>query len=274
MLWYPVVYICLILPITICRMAELRHKNAPPALIFTAMTLLFLVGLSNVAIYVSTRNVGFRRREPTSTASQPGPNAQGTQVEVYIDRVTRHDGGIVMFGGSRLVGDIGSSLHVEDLEMGGKKYDGKGGDTSSSRDSLSHEPMDTTRPSTPYADPSLSSIDKGNSSKSPITQAIALPQRALSTKKNTGPIFVDRVGHAPIQSTVAPFNDILIESETNPSPNASLGRRDGSNRIVGSTRRSILSPSRSFTQSSPQNMPEQGSNSFSWHPYGRASGNT
>ncbi|KAG8869176.1 hypothetical protein FRC20_002003 [Serendipita sp. 405] len=279
MLWYPVVYICLILPITICRMVELRHTKAPQGLIFFAMTLLFLVGLSNVAIYVATRNVGLQRRrtDPSGTTSQNGPAALGTQVEVYIDRVTRHDGGVVTIGGSKVVGDTGPGFQLDDLEMGRKKYDGNSGDTSSSRDSFDQGMTDKAQSDSPppalrYAQTS----DKRGPSTNQTDSIITRPEHTMP-RKIAGPVFIERVGRPHSPSIVAPFNDIISQPETGFNPSSSLGRGNSVNTASSSNRRSILVTSATSplypNQHYSQNTPTSDSDPFSRNPYRKTNGN-
>lgn len=98
-------------------MVELQKKKAPFPLLFFAMTLLFLVGLSNVAIYVTTRNVGVPRKNTTGIRSMTNPN-NGTQMEIYIDRVTQHEVvGTTTIGGTALHGRDRSGVHFEDVKM-------------------------------------------------------------------------------------------------------------------------------------------------------------
>lgn len=81
-------------------MVELQGHKAPFELLFFTMVLLFLVGLSNAVIYVTTRNVGISHKD-RAIHSINAPN-NGTQADIYIDRVTQRDIDIVSFGGTAL----------------------------------------------------------------------------------------------------------------------------------------------------------------------------
>ncbi|KIM33079.1 hypothetical protein M408DRAFT_191692 [Serendipita vermifera MAFF 305830] len=212
MLWYPCVYICLILPISICRMVEINGQRAPLELLFFAMTLLFLVGLSNVAIYVSTRNVGLpSKRSPMVNSIHP-PN--GTQMEIYIDRVTQNDVGVVTIGGTGLGGVRDKNIRFErdeshNLEAGDSKamdeYD------VSSRSSLdkvySYPPKDAKSPT---------SASHLVSTSPPTTSppAIYHPQYSLTnpsrtqTHRLTGSVVFERLGTPPPQGRPAPFSSL------------------------------------------------------------------
>jgi hypothetical protein len=125
-------------------MVELRGKKAPFPLLFFAMTLLFLVGISNVAIYLTTRNLGAPRRPADIvTRTQTG---RGTQVEIYIDRITQHDAEIVTVGGNGR--DKPSAIRFEDLSMDDlASENAKRVDDDSSSFEREHDPMEGKTPS-------------------------------------------------------------------------------------------------------------------------------
>ena len=101
-------------------MVELRGSKAPADLLFFAMTLLFCVGISNVAIYVTTRNVGLHsKRSQGVHSTRP---AGGTQVEIYVDRVTQNDVGVVTIGGTGLHGRDKSIRFEGDDDLKGTIY--------------------------------------------------------------------------------------------------------------------------------------------------------
>jgi len=85
-LWYPVVYICLILPISVCRLASLDSSKPPiPAAAGQAsMCLLFSMGFANCLIYAFTRRIG-----PTPWFARPPRSDRSMQV--YVDHVTHND---------------------------------------------------------------------------------------------------------------------------------------------------------------------------------------
>jgi len=86
MLWYPISYVVIVLPITVARLASLHGDNVPQWVWNFAITLLFLSGFINVIIYTSTRQAlsplhwsaalfGPRKshsRNSSSTSSQRG----------------------------------------------------------------------------------------------------------------------------------------------------------------------------------------------------------
>jgi hypothetical protein len=122
------------------------HHDVPFPLLFCAMVLLFLVGLSNVAIYVTTRSVSFRRKTDAIT-SITTPH-QGTQVEVYIDRVTQQDVGAITIGGTQITSRERSTVRFGDIKMddirGGEMA--KAGDDSSSQNSWDRDVQDAKTP--------------------------------------------------------------------------------------------------------------------------------
>jgi hypothetical protein len=116
-------------------MVELRGNKAPADVLFFGMTLLFCVGISNVAIYVTTRNVGIHSKR---TVLVPSVNpSHATQVEIYIDRVTEHDVGVVTIGGTG-AGGRDRGVRFERSDAGDTKRDAsqKEGYDASPRSSL------------------------------------------------------------------------------------------------------------------------------------------
>jgi hypothetical protein len=101
-------------------MVELRGNKAPAEVLFFGMTLLFCVGISNVAIYVTTRNVGIHSKRATLV---PSVNpSQATHVEIYIDRVTQHDVGVVTIGETGVAGRD-RSVRFQGSDAGDTKRD-------------------------------------------------------------------------------------------------------------------------------------------------------
>lgn len=134
-------------------MVELRGAKAPAEVLFVAMTLLFCVGISNVAIYMTTRNVGIHSKRATVVPSiNPTPS---TQVEIYIDRVTQqHDVGVVTIGGTGLSGrDKG--IRFEGSDTGDMKRDvsQKNGYDASSQSSLECSYPDVQSPTSAVSRP-------------------------------------------------------------------------------------------------------------------------
>jgi hypothetical protein len=109
------VYIGLTLPISICRVIGLESNSTTFPILFCGMVLLFLVGLSNVAIYVATRNVGIQRN--TKVVNSIKTPHRGTQVDITIDRVTRYDRGVTTIGGTHISGRERSTIRVDDIKM-------------------------------------------------------------------------------------------------------------------------------------------------------------
>lgn len=103
MLWYPIVYMTLILPISISRVDSSMEVALSVMLAF--MCLLWLMGTANTIIYVCTRRLGptpwarrnrsiSRTRSTRSTATREAgpnfnPNNNGVQsVQIFVDRHT------------------------------------------------------------------------------------------------------------------------------------------------------------------------------------------
>jgi len=60
MLWYPMVYNIVLLPVLICRFIQLNGQSISLPILLACITLLFCMGISNVCIYCFTRNLGGR----------------------------------------------------------------------------------------------------------------------------------------------------------------------------------------------------------------------
>jgi hypothetical protein len=58
MLWYPIVYLALLLPTAICRFRGLSGSSVPLPVILGSVSLLSSMGFSNACIYFFTRNLG------------------------------------------------------------------------------------------------------------------------------------------------------------------------------------------------------------------------
>ena len=136
-------------------MVELKHKKAPKPVLYTSMTLLFLVGISNVAIYIATRNVG-RAKRHVPTSSMRNTQQNGTQVEIFIDRVTQQDVGLVTIGGTKLNRGTSSAVRFEDDRM---KYGTKPGEEDDSSRASSEHPRDFKSPTSAVGQGTLLIID-------------------------------------------------------------------------------------------------------------------
>jgi hypothetical protein len=133
-------------------MVELRGNKAPADVLFFAMTLLFCVGISNVAIYVTTRNVGIHSKR---TVLVPSVNpSHATQVEIYIDRVTQQDVGVVTIGGTG-AGGRDRGVRFEGSDAGDTKRDAsqKEGYDASPRSSLDCPYPDVQSPTSAVSRP-------------------------------------------------------------------------------------------------------------------------
>jgi hypothetical protein len=188
-------------------MVELRGAKAPAEVLFFAMTLLFCVGISNVAIYMTTRNVGIHSKR-TAVAPSNHPS-HTTQVEIYIDRVTQHEVGVVTIGGTGVSGrDRG--IRFEGSDAGDTKRDAsqKDGYEATPRSSLECSYPDVRSPtsavSRPLSVPTLSVNLIGSiyqtqfmstSPKSPNSAQYALTSPARThSHSHLGSAVVDRIG--------------------------------------------------------------------------------
>ena len=87
MLWYPMVYMIVVLPVLVCRFIDIKDPIVPLPILLGCITLLFCMGISNVCIYCFTRNLGgtpwFARR---LLANQDN-------MEIFVERTTINETG-------------------------------------------------------------------------------------------------------------------------------------------------------------------------------------
>jgi len=89
MLWYPLAYNITLLPVLICRFIQLGGQRIPLPVLLGCITLLFCMGISNVVIYLFTRNLGGR-------AWFAGPLlANRDNMEIFVERTTINELGPV-----------------------------------------------------------------------------------------------------------------------------------------------------------------------------------
>lgn len=104
MLWYPIAYIALLLPTVVCRFKGIYGSPVPLTVILGCISLLSAMGISNVCIYVFTRNLG-----GTPWFARPLLNKQ-TDVEILVERTTINEAGSAPRGNNGRIQDGISSL--------------------------------------------------------------------------------------------------------------------------------------------------------------------
>jgi hypothetical protein len=82
MLWYPIVYMALLLPTVVCRFKGIYGTPVPLPVILGCISLLSAMGISNVLIYMFTRNLG-----GTPWFARPLLGRQA-DVEIFVERTT------------------------------------------------------------------------------------------------------------------------------------------------------------------------------------------
>jgi hypothetical protein len=92
MLWYPMAYIVVLLPILTCRFMEINGPPVPLPVLLGCISLLFCMGISNVCIYFFTRNLSgapwFAR-----------PLTKPDDMEIFVERTTVNEAGLIPGGG-------------------------------------------------------------------------------------------------------------------------------------------------------------------------------
>ena len=107
MLWYPIAYIALLLPTVVCRFKGIYGSPVPLPVILGCVSLLSSMGLSNVCIYIFTRNLG-----GTPWFARP-LLARQTDVEVFVERTTVNETGPASRGDDGRIRDRAS--HISSL---------------------------------------------------------------------------------------------------------------------------------------------------------------
>lgn len=87
MLWYPLAYNITLLPILICRFIQLNGQTIDLSIILACITLLFCMGISNVCIYIFTRNLGGKPRFARPLLSNRD------NMEIFVERTTVNEVG-------------------------------------------------------------------------------------------------------------------------------------------------------------------------------------
>ena len=87
MLWYPMVYNIIVLPVLICRFIQLGGHTISLPILLACITLLFCMGISNVCIYCFTRNLG-----GTPWFARPLLGNQDN-MEIFVERTTVNEVG-------------------------------------------------------------------------------------------------------------------------------------------------------------------------------------
>ena len=127
MLWYPIAYMALLIPTAVCRFKGIYGSPVSLPVILGCVSLLSSMGLSNVCIYMFTRNLG-----GTPWFARP-LLARQTDVEVFVERTTvnetgsapRGDDGGLHDGASHissLSAQMKISPHHSDISLGGDLY--------------------------------------------------------------------------------------------------------------------------------------------------------
>jgi len=113
MLWYPITYMALILPTVVCRFKGIYGSPVTLPVIVGCVSLFTAMGLTNVLIYVFTRNLG-----GTPWFARPLLNKQA-DVEIHIERTTFNEVG----SGSGDNGRIQDNIENHpDIRLGGDLY--------------------------------------------------------------------------------------------------------------------------------------------------------
>lgn len=99
MLWYPIVYNIVVLPVLICRFIQLNGRRIPLPPLLACITLLFCMGISNVCIYCFTRNLGGK-----PWFARPLLPTQDN-MEIFVERTTVNEVGPAPGGGSLRIQD-------------------------------------------------------------------------------------------------------------------------------------------------------------------------
>jgi hypothetical protein len=110
MLWYPIAYIALLLPTVVCRFKGIYGSPVPLPVILGCISLLSAMGVSNVCIYIFTRNLG-----GTPWFAKPLLSRQ-SDVEIHVERTTVNEAGSAPRG-DRIYDNTGSLPTPLDLEV-------------------------------------------------------------------------------------------------------------------------------------------------------------
>ena len=105
MLWYPMVYNIVVLPVLICRFIQLGGHTIPLPALLACITLLFCMGISNVCIYCFTRNLGGRPWFARPLL------ANQENMEIFVERTTINEVGPAPGGDNGRIRD--KAGHIE-----------------------------------------------------------------------------------------------------------------------------------------------------------------
>jgi len=115
MLWYPLVFIALLLPTVVCRFKGIYGSPVPLPVILGCISLLSAMGFSNVVIYLFTRNLG-----GTPWFARPLLRRQ-TDVEVFVERTTINESGSAPHGDNGRIQDsirsLPTPLHLDAIRI-------------------------------------------------------------------------------------------------------------------------------------------------------------
>ncbi len=115
MLWYPIVFMALLLPTVVCRFKGIYGTPVPLPVILGCISLLSAMGISNVAIYLFTRNLG-----GTPWFARP-LRCKQSDVEILVERTTINEAASAPLGDNGRIRDsIGSlptALHLDAIKI-------------------------------------------------------------------------------------------------------------------------------------------------------------
>ena len=115
MLWYPIIYMVVLLPTVVCRFKGIYGSPVPLPVILGCISLLSAMGISNVAIYLFTRNLG-----GVPWFARPLLNRQ-TDVEIFVERSTINEAGFASRGDNSRVRDstrsLTTALHLDAIRI-------------------------------------------------------------------------------------------------------------------------------------------------------------
>lgn len=115
MLWYPIVYMTVLLPTVVCRFKGIYGSPVPLPVILGCISLLSAMGISNVGIYLFTRNLG-----GTPWFARPLLSRQ-TDVEILVERTTINEAGSALRGDNDRVRDstrsLPTALHLDAIRI-------------------------------------------------------------------------------------------------------------------------------------------------------------
>ena len=174
MLWYPIVFMALLLPTVVCRFKGIYGTPVPLPVILGCISLLSAMGISNVGIYIFTRNLG-----GTPWFARPLLCKQ-SDVEILVERTTINEAASTPSGDNGRTRDsirsLPTALHLNTIRipphLGEDLYPDVG---AKAKEAEAHEPPSPTskvrmssQVGTPESDPIVSMLCSTNSSSSKV----------------------------------------------------------------------------------------------------------